>query len=149
MPAIVDTRFAASCRVRRSGPRVALRLYPIETHVAEKLHAYTMPRTRPNSRVKDLPDLALLATAQPLDAKRLRSALEHTFTFRMTHALPASVAAPLDAWRVPYEAMAREDQLPWTRLEEATKAAQEFLDPVLAGGLDATWSPAEWKWSAR
>ena len=30
-----------------------LRLYPIETHIAEKLHAYTMPRTRPNSRVKD------------------------------------------------------------------------------------------------
>jgi hypothetical protein len=42
-----------------------LRLYPIETHIAEKLHAYTMPRARPNSRVKDLPDLALLATARP------------------------------------------------------------------------------------
>jgi hypothetical protein len=41
-----------------------LRLYPIETHIAEKLHAYTMPRPRPNSRVKDLPDLALLASAQ-------------------------------------------------------------------------------------
>ena len=40
-----------------------LRLYPIETHIAEKLHAYTMPRARPNSRVKDLPDLALLASA--------------------------------------------------------------------------------------
>ncbi|MFY9826715.1 MAG: nucleotidyl transferase AbiEii/AbiGii toxin family protein [Thermoanaerobaculia bacterium] len=38
-----------------------LRLYPIETHIAEKLHAYTMPRTRPSSRVKDLPDIALLA----------------------------------------------------------------------------------------
>jgi hypothetical protein len=42
-----------------------LRLYRIETHIAEKLHAYTMPRQRPNSRVKDLPDLALLGTAQP------------------------------------------------------------------------------------
>lgn len=46
-----------------------LRLYPIETHIAEKLHAYTMPRSRPNSRVKDLPDLALLASAQSIDAK--------------------------------------------------------------------------------
>ena len=26
-----------------------LRLYPIETHIAEKLHAYTMPRARPNN----------------------------------------------------------------------------------------------------
>ncbi|MCP4038682.1 MAG: nucleotidyl transferase AbiEii/AbiGii toxin family protein, partial [bacterium] len=43
-----------------------LRIYPIETHIAEKLHAYTMPRTRANSRVKDLPDIALLATAQAI-----------------------------------------------------------------------------------
>ena len=35
----------------------SLRLYPIETHIAEKLHAYTLPRKRPNSRVKDLPDM--------------------------------------------------------------------------------------------
>ena len=53
-----------------------LRLYPIETHLAEKLHAHTMPRSRPSSRVKDLADLALLATAQAIDARRLRAALE-------------------------------------------------------------------------
>ncbi len=28
------------------------RLYPRELHIAEKLHAYTMPRPRPNGRVK-------------------------------------------------------------------------------------------------
>lgn len=28
-----------------------LRVYPVETHLAEKLHAYTLPRERPNSRV--------------------------------------------------------------------------------------------------
>jgi hypothetical protein len=50
----------------------AVRLYPIETHIAEKVHTYTMPRSRPNSRVKDLPDLVLLAKVRPLDAKRLR-----------------------------------------------------------------------------
>jgi len=124
-----------------------LRLYPIETHIAEKLHAYTMPRARPNSRVKDLPDLALLATAQPVSAKRLRAALEQTFTFRKTHALPASVPSPIEAWRTPYEAMAREDQLHWTTLDDVTAAAKAFLDPVLAGGLDATWLPTEWRWS--
>jgi hypothetical protein len=41
--------------------------------------------------VKDLPDLALLATAQPIDANRLRAALEQTFTFRKTHTLPVAV----------------------------------------------------------
>jgi hypothetical protein len=30
-----------------------LRVYPIETHIAEKLHAYTLPRKRPNSRITD------------------------------------------------------------------------------------------------
>jgi hypothetical protein len=123
-----------------------LRLYPIETHIAEKLHAYTMPRTRPNSRVKDLPDIALLATAQPIDAKRLRAALEQTFAFRKTHALPANVPEPPIAWSTPYVAMAREDQLAWPTLDEVTKAAQTFLNQVLAGGLDATWEPETWTW---
>ena len=123
-----------------------LRLYPIETHIAEKLHAYPMPRPRPNSRVKDLPDLALLATARSLDAKRLRAALDQTFAFRETHALPAAVPAPLEAWRSPYAAMARDDQLAWATLDEVVLAARRFLDPVLGGELDATWSPSTWTW---
>ncbi len=127
----------------------ALRLYPIETHLAEKLHAYTMPRVRPNSRVKDLPDLALLATAQTLEATRLRAALEQTFSFRKTHALPAMLPEPLPSWVIPYAAMAREDQLRWMTLDEVTKVAKAFLDPVLAGHLDAVWRPETWTWERR
>jgi hypothetical protein len=123
-----------------------LRLYPIETHIAEKLHAYTMPRPHPNSRIKDLPDIALLATAQTIGSSRLRAALHQTFTFRHTHSLPAMLPEPLPAWAKPYAAMAREDELAWRNLEEVTKAAQAFLDPVLAGDLDAVWSPATWTW---
>jgi hypothetical protein len=124
-----------------------LRLYPIETHIAEKLHAYTMPRRRPNSRVKDLPDIALLATAHAVDARRLRAALEQTFTFRKTHPLPAVLPDPLSAWATPYAAMAREDQLVWPTLDDVTSAAKAFLDPVLAGDLDATWDPDTWAWT--
>jgi hypothetical protein len=98
--------------------------------------------------VKDLPDIALLATARAIDAKRLREALEQTFTFRKTHMLPVALPAPMLAWTTPYAAMAREDQLVWPTLDQVTKAAQSFLDPVLAGGLDGTWSAFEWKWSA-
>lgn len=105
-----------------------------------------MPRHRPNSRVKDLPDLALLASAKPIEAKRLRAALDQTFTFRRTHALPLNVPKPLVAWTTPYAAMAREDQLMWPSLEEVTKAVQTFLDPILAGGIDATWEPERWSW---
>jgi hypothetical protein len=122
------------------------RIYPIETHIAEKLHAYTMPRARPNSRVKDLPDIALLATAQRIDSKRLRQALEQTFGFRKTHPLPVMLPDPLPAWETPYAAMAREDQLAWTALDEVTNAAKAFLDPVLAGHVDVAWDPEAWTW---
>lgn len=127
-------------------PPPKLRLYPIETHIAEKLHAYTMPRARPNSRVKDLPDIALLASAQALNGKRVRKALEQTFAHRRTHDVPAALPAPLAAWKKPYEAMAREDQLPWATLEEVTQAAQTFLDPVLARAPQTKWSPRTWRW---
>jgi hypothetical protein len=126
-----------------------IRLYPIETHVAEKLHAYTLPRDRPNSRVKDLPDLALLATARPVEATRLRAAIEQTFTFRETHACPRMLPAPPESWRLPYAAMAREDQLPWKTLEEVTGAARAFVDPVLTGDLDATWEPSSSGWRVK
>jgi hypothetical protein len=39
---------------------------------------------------------------------------------------------------MPYAAMAREDQLAWPTLDDVTSAAKAFLDPVLAGDLDAT-----------
>ena len=124
----------------------SLRLYPIETHIAEKLHAFTMPRLRVNSRVKDLPDIALLAAARAIDAKRLRTAIELTFAFRKTHEVPGSLPDPPSAWATPYAVMAREEQLTWTTLTDVTRAAREFLDPVLPGSRDATWDPQSWRW---
>jgi Nucleotidyl transferase AbiEii toxin, Type IV TA system len=122
-----------------------LRLYPIETHLAEKLHAYTLPRPRPNTRVKDLPDIALLGTTQPLDAERLRLALSQTFEFRSTHAVPSSVPNPPASWSTPYGELARENELAWTTLEELTAAVAAFINPVLAG-RKGTWRPMEWQW---
>ncbi len=123
-----------------------LRLYPIETHIAEKLHAYTLPRPRPNTRVKDLPDIALLGTMQPLEARRLRTALAQTFEFRSTHAVPSSVPDPPASWSTPYRELARGNELAWTTLEELAVAVRGFLNPVLAG-KDGVWRPMEWQWS--
>lgn len=67
--------------------------YPVETHIAEKLHAYTRPPARAgreNSRVRDHPDLALLASTRSFDGGGLRAALATTFAFRATHAVPAA-----------------------------------------------------------
>ncbi len=125
-----------------------LRLYPLESHIAEKLHAYTMPRDRENSRVKDLPDLALLAKVRVINAARLRQALEQTFTFRGTHPIPASVPDPPTLWVDVYRRMAEEDELDWRTLTELVVAVRSFLDPILAdekprGG----WTPADWTWT--
>ena len=123
-----------------------LRVYPVETHVAEKLHAYTLPRTRPNSRIKDLPDIALLAMVKDLTRHDLRRALEQTFRFRATHALPPRLPDPPPAWQAPYAAMSREDDLPFATLAEVTAAARAFLEPVLTGERVERWSAQLRRW---
>lgn len=122
-----------------------LRVYPIESHIAEKLHAYTMPRPRPNTRVKDLPDIALLASVRPLQAERLRVALSTTFEFRATHPLPAALPDPPSSWITPYSEMAKVSGLAWTTLEQLTAEVRAFINPIL-GGNSGTWHPAAWTW---
>ena len=123
-----------------------LRLYPVVTHIAEKLHAYTLPRARPNTRVKDLPDVTLLAGIE-VEAARLLAALQQTFTYRGTHPLPRSLPPPPASWKDPYATMAAEHQLPWATIEDVTLAAQQFLDPILDDRtLIGTWNPTTWRW---
>jgi hypothetical protein len=130
-------------------PRPNIRIYPVETHLAEKLHAYTMPRTagRINSRVKDLPDIALLATTRPLRANDLRAALSQTFMYRATHAVPRALPDPPSEWEGTYAAISKENGLPWPTLAAVTDVARRFLDPVLAGDESLLWSPQDWIWS--
>jgi hypothetical protein len=121
-----------------------LRLYPIATHIAETLHAYTLPRTRPHTNVPELPELALLASAQTLDARSLQEAMRRTFELRGTHPLPDHVPDPPAAWLPHYAAFARAERLPWRELDDASDAVHRFLDPLLSGDLDATWDPETW-----
>ena len=126
-----------------------LRLCPLETHIAEKLHAYTLPRKRQNSRVKDLPDIALLAGVREIDADRLRRAIEQTFTSRHTHALPSSLPPPPATWLAPYARMAEEDELRWADLATLVEAVEVFLNPVLERTATGTWTPSKWEWRVR
>lgn len=62
-----------------------IRLIFLEQQFSEKLHAFTLPRERANSRVKDIVDiLALIHTGQ-LDIEKLKVALKETFKRRKTH----------------------------------------------------------------
>ena len=123
-----------------------LRVYPIESHVAEKLHAYTMPRERENSRVRDLPDLALLATVREIACARLARAIAQTFGHRGTHATPSTLPDPPRSWAEVYRGMAAENALAWADLDQVLSAARGFLDPVLDGRAGAHWSPSDWAW---
>ncbi len=126
--------------------RTTMRIYPRVTHIAEKLHAYTLPRERVNTRVKDLPDLALLASLGSLDGSALRQAIDATFSFRKTHAVPATVQDPPPSWEPVYERMAADDDLPWKTIADLLVAVRSFLDPVL-GGSRGSWDEEAWSWS--
>jgi len=128
-------------------PRV--HLYPVETHIAEKVHAYTLPRARANSRVKDLPDIALLASGGELSAVKLRRALVTTFAYRASHELPASFENPQESWTEPYRELSARDGLRWTDLPALTRAVREFLDPILSGQAAGSWNPERWIWTQR
>ena len=126
-----------------------LSLYALESHIAEKLHAYTLPRPYPNSRVKDLPDLALLATYGPIERQQLRLALETTFQHRSTHALPDHVMEAPPEWSIPYSKMALENSLPWPDIPSLTTSVKGFLDPILGSteSRPTLWDPQAWSWT--
>ncbi|MEK9145267.1 MAG: nucleotidyl transferase AbiEii/AbiGii toxin family protein, partial [Elusimicrobiota bacterium] len=77
-----------------------------EQHFAEKLHAYTVPRQTPNSRVRDLVDMLLLIGPDKLDRGNVLEALRATFERRKTHSLPTSLERPPEAWRGPFSKLA-------------------------------------------
>jgi hypothetical protein len=105
-----------------------------EQQFAEKLHAYTMTnRPAPNSRVKDLVDLALLVTRLPLDPELLRKALDQTFSQRDSHPLPADLLDPAATWEKPFAALAAETRLGLT-MAEAFAVIRSFYQGIVRPG---------------
>jgi hypothetical protein len=114
-------------------PRV--RMISREQQFAEKIHAYTLPRSSPNSRVKDLLDLVLLIADNQLDRQRVINALHLTFERRGTHALPTSLSVPPPEWQTPFRALAEECGLQ-TDIAAVFDNVREFLENVLVGGME-------------
>ena len=106
-----------------------VRMIAREQQFAEKIHAYTLPRNAPNSRVKDLVDLALLIGADELDRRGILEALILTFARRGTHELPERLAPPPADWQIPFRALAEECCLQ-TDLAAVFSEVQLFFDQV-------------------
>jgi hypothetical protein len=103
-----------------------------EQQFAEKLHAYTFPRSgTPNSRVKDLVDMLLLIKRTSLSEPKLSEAIRATFTRRGTHAIPVELSHPPADWSSPFSRLAKECGLE-EGVEEAHAAVRAFLAPILA-----------------
>ena len=107
-----------------------VRMIAREQQFAEKIHAYTLPRSAANSRVKDLVDLALLIGSGGLDRQRILDALRLTFERRGTHDLPAGLVAPPADWQIPFQALAEECGLQ-TDVAAVFAGVQEYFEEVL------------------
>ena len=127
--------------------RLRVPAYPLPTHLAEKLHALTLPRSQPNSRLKDLVDIALLSDLDGHEASLIGRAIERTFRFRASHRVPIRLPEPPIQWAAQYARMQRDEQLNWATLDDVLRAARALLDPVLAGtsgrwhAPSAVWLP--------
>jgi len=83
-----------------------------EQQFTEKLHAYTIPRgDRPNSRIRDLIDIALLIDQGKIKHKRLMECIKATFKRRKTHAMPDNLQEPPEFWKDPFAQMAKKCQI--------------------------------------
>lgn len=122
-------------------------LISVEQHLAEKLHAYTIPRSYTNSRVRDLPDMGLLM-AEPIEASRLSQSLADLFGRRATHSLPQSLQDYPAEWEAPYFKILQQDpHLTWASLPDLHERLQAFWNPLLAGQCDRQrWDPKSWAW---
>jgi len=83
-------------------------IYPVEQHLAEKLHAYTLPRDDANTRVKDFVDLLTIASLEAVSGDLLAASVRATFDIRKTHDLPAHLPEPPDAWIGPFAKLTTE-----------------------------------------
>jgi hypothetical protein len=122
---------------------------PLAQHLAEKVHAYTRTygeAQQPSTRPKDLIDILLIASVEPLAAAELRKALERTFTSRARHALPGSLPPPPPAWATPYARLAAQVGLD-ADLAAAFAHAAAFVDPVLDGSAAGHWDPERDSWA--
>ena len=78
---------------------------PIEHHIAEKIHALTLPRHVSNSRVKDLVDLFLIFKFEKFSNEKIKDCIKQTFIKRNTHKIPTELPFPSESWEKLFENM--------------------------------------------
>jgi hypothetical protein len=101
-------------------------------HFAEKAHAFT--RTygeRPNTRVRDLPDMVLLIDDGLEPSPELFSIVSRLFEARAESAMPAELPDPPSFWHENYPAISTELDVSAKTLDEAMTLVQDFWTALL------------------
>ncbi len=108
-----------------------------EQQFAEKIHAYTLPRTeRMNTRVKDLIDIVLLIQKRNLDKAALQEAIAAVFRVRKTHDLPLKLEPPPSEWLPKFVALAHECALSTDMSLAYTEACRIYEQAMLGSGRE-------------
>jgi predicted nucleotidyltransferase component of viral defense system len=121
-------------------------VYPVNQHVAEKLHALTLPRAVENTRARDLVDLLWFVRHFTFRSDALAIACIATFERRSTHSWPPVIDVPPDSWTRPYGVWRAELDLAEPSPAAAASALRSFLEPVYFGVAGRSWDPAAQEW---
>jgi Nucleotidyl transferase AbiEii toxin, Type IV TA system len=101
-------------------------------HFAEKVHAFTRSYgDRPNTRVRDLPDMVLLIDDGLQPTPELFSIVSRLFEARAGSALPVELPDPPSFWRENYPVLATELEVSAKTLDEAMTLARNFWAALL------------------
>jgi len=127
------------------------RVYPVPDHLADKLcatvGAYRQSGRPGSTRVKDLVDIAIIATTQTVDGEALRRAIVTNATLRRLE-LPERFSVPDPVgWSARYPRVAAEAPGPVPDFHTAMSLASRLFDPVLAASGPGTWRPSTQTWA--
>lgn len=102
-------------------------------HFAEKVHAFTRTYgNRPNTRVRDLPDMVLLIDDGLEPTAELLAIVSRLFVARADTALPVELPGPPPFWRENYPALAAELDVSAKTLDEAMAYVRMFWATLLS-----------------
>jgi hypothetical protein len=127
------------------------RVFPVADHLADKLCAIIgtyAPGGQPasSSRVKDLVDIAIIATTMTFGSKALHIAVVTNAALRRLE-LPERFAVPHPVgWAARYPRVAAEAPGPVSDYDTAMSLASRIFDPVLDATATGAWDPSTQMW---
>jgi hypothetical protein len=127
------------------------RVFPVPDHLADKLcatvGAYSQGgKPASSTRVKDLVDIAIIASTQTVGAQALRKAVVTNAAWRGL-GLPERFAVPDPVgWAARYPRIAAEAPGPIPNYSDAVRIAGRLFDPILGAATTGKWDPLTQAW---